>query len=507
MSEKAKNSLSVQGGASAAALLLTVAGASKGLGFLRELLLASYLGASGQVDAYAVAYAIPLFLAGGVGYAFSTALIPGYHRKVVEGGQEAGSHFLSTMCLSSLVWSLVLLIPVWVMPEILVRFAAPSLPEATMRLTVDLMGWLALYVFMLNLVYVLSAAFHTLHHFRIPAVSELVFNVIAIGLFVTFVSQWGVRALVVGSLVGIFLCFLLLITVLLKTRGQACRVAMGPKELVSPLLACLPVAAYYLASQSPGILANYFASGLGEGSIAAFSYAKTILTAVVTLLTLSVARAAFPTFAGLASGGRMEEFRQLVVGLAKLILFLFLPLSTLAWVYREPVLRLLYQRGAFDEAALVLTATAFGFLALGLTFSAWEPVGTRALYAAGDGRSPLLATLGSVGVVLPLCVVLTPVLGLAGVAVSLSVALAVDSGLQVLSLGRRLESPIWRDLCSFFAKCAACALLASVLFFLLPLNGLPAVFGGTALYIGLYGLLIWSLVQPVKSIVSVGMAR
>ncbi len=499
--------LSAQGWASASAMLLGVTGVSKGLGLFRELLLASYLGASGQVDAYAVAYAVPLFLAGGVGYALSTAIIPDYHRIVAECGAEAGGQLLMTSCVSSLLWSLILLSPVWGMPELLVRIAAPSMSEATMKLTVDLMGWLALYVLLLNLVYVLSAVFHAFNHFRLPAASELLFNVVAIGLFVTFVSQWGIRALVLGSLVGISLCVVLLVVVLLRASGELYLRALDPADLVRPLLVCLPVAAYYLASQFPGLLANYFASGLGEGSIAAFGYARTLLVAVVTLTTLSLARGTFPTFAELSAGGKVEEFRQLIVGIGKLVVFVFVPLSTLAVVYRQAIPRLLFQRGAFDDAALALTATAFGFLALGLTFAAWEPVGTRALYAAGDARAPLLATVGSLCSVLPLLIVLTPVLGLAGVALSLSLALAVDSGLQVFSLGRQLESPIWRNLASFFAKCAACALLAGTLFLLLPVNGFPAVLVGTALYIGLYGLLVWSLVQPVKSIVSVGLAR
>jgi putative peptidoglycan lipid II flippase len=503
MGNEGEKTLSAQGWASASAILLGVTGASKGLGLFRELLLASYLGASGQVDAYAVAYAVPLFLGGGVGYAFSTALIPGYHHKVVECGREAGIRFLSTMCLSSQMWSLVLLIPVWVMPEILVRFAAPSLPEATMGLTVDLMGWLALYVFIQNGVYVLSAVFHTFNHFRLPAAIDLIFNVTVIGVLVALANKWEIRALLIGNLTGIAACFLLLTIVLLRGRWKSRLLAIQPKELVRPLVICLPVMAYYFASQSPAILANYFASGLGEGSIAAFGYAKTLLTAVVTLLTLSIARGAFPTFAVLSAGGRTEEFRQLVTGLAKLILFMFLPLSTLAWVYREPVLRLLYQHGVFDDAALVLTATAFGFLALGLTFAAWEPVGTRALYAAGDARGPLLATIGSLCSVLPLLIVLTPALGLGGVALSLSLALAVDSGLQMFSLGLRLESPMLRNLAVFSAKCAACALLAGSPFLVAPVNDVWAVVTGGVCYVGLYSLFVQSLVQPIPMIVSV----
>lgn len=499
--------LSVQSWTSASAMLVGVTGASKALGFFRELLLASYLGASGQVDAYAVAYAIPLFLIGGVGYAFSTGIVPGYHQKVVECGHEAGTRFLATTCLSSFVWSLLLLIPVWIVPEVLVGLAAPSLPEGTARLTAALMGWLALYVLLLNMVYVLSAAFHALNHFRVPAASELVFNLTALGVFVTLVSRWEVRALVIGNLVGIAACGLLLVFALLKAKSEWRGGMVQSGEVFNPLLASLPIAAYYLCSQFPGILANYFAGGLTEGSIAALSYAKTLLAAVVTLITLSVARGAFPTFAVLFSSGQRDELRRFVAGLGKLVVVIFVPLSIVAAVYRAPVLRGLYQRGAFDDAALQLTATAFACLAIGLTFAAWEPIGTRALYAVGDARSPLLATMGSICLLVPLLLVLTPMLGLGGVALSLSLALAADSALQVRYLGRRLESSIWRDLVSFFAKCTACALLAGGFLFVLPGTHLGVVLGGTVLFAGAYGLLIQLLVQPIRSIVTVVVAR
>ncbi|MDR4481286.1 MAG: lipid II flippase MurJ [Nitrospira sp.] len=507
MEKAVGETLSVQSWTSASVMLVGVTGASKALGFFRELLLASYLGASGQVDAYAVAYSIPLFLIGGVGYGFSTSIVPGYHQKVAECGREAGTRFLATMCLSTLVWSLLLLIPVWTVPEVLVWVAAPSLPDGTARLTADLMGWLALYVLLLNMVYVLSATFHALNHFRVPAASELVFNLTALGVFVGLVARWEVRALVIGNLVGIAACGLLLAGALFSAKSEWRGRMVRPREVFAPLLTALPIAAYYVCSQFPSVLANYFAGGLAEGSIAAFSYARTLLTAVVTLVTLSVARGAFPTFAILFSSGKRDELRRFVTGLGKLVVLIFVPLSIVAIVYREPVLRMLYQRGVFDDAALQLTVTAFACLAIGLTFAAWEPIGTRALYAVGDAQSPLLATTGSACLLVPLLMVLTPVLGLGGVGLSLSLALAADSALQMLYLGRRLESPIWRDLASFLAKCIACALLAGGVLFMLPGTQLGVVLSGTILFAGAYVLLVQVLVQPIRSIVTVAATR
>jgi putative peptidoglycan lipid II flippase len=496
-------SLSVESWISASALLVGVTGISKVLGFVRELLLAAYLGASGPVDAYAVAYAIPLFLAGGIGYAFSTSLIPGYHHEVARNGNEAGSRYLVTTCASAVVWSLIVLTPVWLFPNLLVKVSAPWLPEATARLTVELMGWLAFYVLIQNLVYVLSAVFHALSHFRFPAISELFFNIIVIGVFVSAVSKWNIRALVAGNLAGIAACMLLLTIGLVKVRGELHGVDFKSKWLLRPLVACLPVGTYYLASQAPGILANYFASGLGEGNIAAFTYAKVVLMGIVSLITMNIARGVFPTLAKLAAGKRSDDLRQLVTGLAKMICFIFVPVSLGAFLYREPILRLLYQRGAFDEAALQLTATVFGFLALGLVFAAWEPIGIRAFYAAGEMRFPLIATLASIVALLLLLSSLAHAMGLAGVGIAFSIALACDCVVQLYGLHVKVGFVGGPHLELFFAKCVACAMFAGLTLVFLPRsNAIPILFAIIA-YTFAYSILINILVQPIRSITSV----
>lgn len=70
----------MQGWAAASVLLLAVAALSKGLGFIREILIANYYGASGLVDAFSVAYSVPLLAAGGISFAFSVALVRGITR-------------------------------------------------------------------------------------------------------------------------------------------------------------------------------------------------------------------------------------------------------------------------------------------------------------------------------------------------------------------------------------------------------------------------------------------
>src|SRR6266849_9239779 len=74
------NGFSVQGWVSASFILLSVALASKGLGFVREVLVAKYFGVSGQVDAFMVAMSLPMMIGGGIGIAFSTALVPAYQK-------------------------------------------------------------------------------------------------------------------------------------------------------------------------------------------------------------------------------------------------------------------------------------------------------------------------------------------------------------------------------------------------------------------------------------------
>ena len=216
MTVKGGWTLSRQTWISASIILVAAAAISKGLGFGREILIANYFGATGSVDAFAVAYSVPLFVAGGIGFTLSTAIVPGYHRIRASEGPQRAARFLCSAAFASVMCSVILLAPLWIAPLSVMKLVAPALPDATLRLAADLMGWLSLYVLVSNGVYVLTAVFHALNHFKVPAYGDIAFNLATIVILVGYSLPLGIYSLVLGNLVGSLLCLTILAGTLLK---------------------------------------------------------------------------------------------------------------------------------------------------------------------------------------------------------------------------------------------------------------------------------------------------
>lgn len=489
MNKATKRLLPVQGWVAASALLLAVAALSKGFGFFREVLIANYFGASGVVDAFSIAYAIPLLAAGGIGFAFSMALIAKYHQVLIASGKDAATSFLVSMHACCLMISIIVMMPLWIMPNEIVRLVAPGLPPGGAQLAGELLRWLCVYVLSLNVVNLLAATFHVWNHFKVPALGEIGFNAVTIIVLVCWATGLGIHALVLGNLLGNVLCIGLLLGVLVKHRTGIGIRHVRQLNLWTPICLVLPIWGYAICGHLVGIIANYFASGLREGSVAAFGYAKTISAAMVTLVTLNLARGVFPTFAALSSAEQSEEGRALLLALSKVIILFFVPVSVLLAVFRREVLGAFYLRGAFSVADLDTTSTVFLYFAITLVVAALEPIFVRTCFTFADAKTPLLATLAGSCVMVPLMAVLTPLMGIAGIGLSAALGLLIDVTIQVLVLDRRFQGLFAGELAQCLLRSSVCAASLLPLLFLWPAENTTQACVSMLVYLGCYAAL------------------
>lgn len=489
MSKKIRTNFPVSEWAAASVLLMAVAVLSKGLGFLREILTANYFGASGAVDAFSVAYAIPLFAAGGLGFAFSMTLIPKYHGVLAASGKEAAMSFLVNIHVCCLVISILVLMPLWIVPNQIVQLVAPGLQPAGNQLAGELLRWLSVYVLSLNMVNLLVATFHAWNRFKAPAITEIGFNAMTIGILVCCSATLGIHALVFGNLFGNLLCIGLLLGILAKNPSVFSKSYYRWVNLWEPIRLMLPIWGYAICGHLAGIISNYFASGLREGSVAAFGYAKTLCVAMATLTTLSIARGIFPTLAALSSAGKSQEGRALLLALSKVIILVFVPVSILLVVFRKELLSVLYLRGAFDAADLEATAAVFLYFAAILVAAALEPILVRTCFTFADAKTPLLATLaGSLAMVL-MMTFFVPLMGIAGIGLSAAAGLVIEVSIQMLVLDRKFGGLFARELTQCLLRSSLCAGVLLPMLFLWPSTNVLQVSLTILLYAVGYGAL------------------
>jgi len=132
-----------------------------------------------------------------------------------------------------------------------------------------------------------------------------------------------------------------------------------------------------------------FASFLPSGSVSYLFYADRLMEFPLGIFAIAIGMASLPSLSGLASQGKMEEFKDTLSFTFRLTSFISIPAMVGLIALKTPIINLLFQRGMFDYAATEMTAKALLFYSIGL----WAIAGARtvapAFYSLQDTRTPL----------------------------------------------------------------------------------------------------------------------
>jgi len=455
-----KTRFSSQNWISASFILVSISLLSKVFGFVRDILLAKYFGTGAEMDSFMVAISLLMMIGGGLGFALSTAMVPMY-RKIHAGiGEIKANEVAGNLVTLTPLITIIFLLPICIIPLTFVKLVAPSLPETTSQLAAELTRWLAFYILGLNMVYVLTSFYHAFHHFKIPAFTDLLFNIVVILVLMTLAVSWGIHSLVFGNIFGIFLCASILLTFLIKRHLPGFRLNLQTWEIKSFFLLVIPILLFDISCQVGAVIENYFASGLAEGSIAALTFAKRLCVSIIAIVAINISRGVFPTFSTLYYEQNRDSARDLFVKLNKQIIILFVPLTILFIFFRKEIIQVVFMRGAFDLTALKITSTAFLFYSIGLVIAAIEPIFLRACYAFSITIAPLFSTVISVLLIIPLNYFLTPILGIAGIALTTNIGFLFRLMIQAIWLRKKLGGLAIGELSKSLALSLLCAMIA-----------------------------------------------
>lgn len=400
--------------------------ASRLLGFLRDSLVAALLGAGTIADAFLAAFQLVnvarrLLAEGGL----NAALVPAWLRVRDTGGAVAAAAFagrvLGTIAAALIVATLLLGL---LMPFVIMALAPGFSGHETLQLAVDNARLMLPYLAFAGPVTVMMALLNAQGRFALTAFSPLLFNIALIAVMAVLpASRPGavLAAQILAATVGI--AGLLQLSILVLRRGDMTATPLRisfdaeirgflgkavPGMIASSTPQLLMVAGAIVASSSPSAVSwLYFANRLVELPLGIVGVAMG--TVLIPELTRALRSGDQAAVAHAESRGL-----ELAVGLA-------LPAMLGLIVLSEPVVRMLFEHGAFTSGDTAATARALMWLALGLPANVLVKTLSPAFFAREDTMTPLLATLKGVIFAIVLSVLLGHWFGADGVAASLAI--------------------------------------------------------------------------------------
>jgi putative peptidoglycan lipid II flippase len=415
---------------------------SRVLGFVREVLVAAFLGAGPISDAFFVALRLPnmfrsLFAEG----AFSAAFVPLFAGKIAGEGRQAARTFAEDALAVLLVALLAFLIAGEMLAPWILDVLAPGFraDPGKFALAVDLTRIMFPYLLFISLTALQGGVLNSLERFAANAFTPVLLNLFLIAVLL------GVRPLTGEALAwAVTAAGLAQFLWLMLSCAQAGMSLSLPRPRLSPqvkrlLRVMLPGVFGAGVMQINLVVSTAMASLLPTGAVSYLNYADRLNQLPLAVLGIAVGTAILPPLSrqvrlGDDAGAIATQNRGL-----ELALLLTLPAAIALALAAEPILAVLFQHGRFTAADTAATAPALAAYAAGLPAFVIVKVMAPGYFARQDTKTPVKIAALTMAV----NVVLTLALGLAlaqlGIALALSIAGWVNALTLIAVLGRRRQ--------------------------------------------------------------------
>lgn len=433
----------------AAWIIAVVTIVSKLIGFVRDIIIANYYGAAMVSDAYYYAYQIPslsLILLGGVGGPFHSAtvaifskLIPNLQEKPSEHVNNLYSTFMTATIIFFLALSAIMFIfPRQIMGLIIsggspdmINLAATHLKIMTPLLVIG--GIVGIYYGIL-IIY---------RQFMLPNLSPIIMSLAIIGVVIAAPSDQKGYALAWATTIGAILQLIIQYPNIRKLGYKLkpnFAFTNNPEfkeicELLFPAVLSSTVGQIHI------YVDMFFTSSISEGAWTAIGYANRVFQFPVGILVTAFLVPLFPIFAKLVADKDYNGIKNYFNKGVGVLFFGAIPIIIGILVVGMDAVRLVFERGLFDEKATFMVTEALWFLSVSIIPYVFRDSITRVYYSFNDSKTPFVVAFSSIVLKLVLNYVLISKMhfGIGGITLSTSLVTLFNACVLGMFITKKMD--------------------------------------------------------------------
>ena len=415
-------------------------------GFIRDIVIASVLGAGWMADAFVVAQRLPNHFRAIFGEgAFNAAFVPAYAKRLEEQGSEAARLFASSLFRILLAFlSLITVLAIVFMPEV-VSWLAPgffadgqkfALAVALTRITFP-------YLLFVSLVTLLSGMLNAHERFAAAAFAPVLLNLsIIAALLVSWLFPSGAHAAAWGvfgaGILELLLVWLAAARIHILPSMTATSREQTHKRAIGGFFKALGPAVVGSAGVQLAMFADtIIASLLPTGSVASLYFADRLYQLPVGMIGIAAGTVLLPAMSRHWAAGQPDLAHRAQNQAMALTLALSMPFVIAFVLVPEAIMRGLFMRGAFDETAATQAAAVLAAYTVGLPAVVLLRSAVSGFHARSDTTTPVIASFAGIALNIALKIMLARSWGAAGLAFATAMGAWINFGLLVIFAVRR----------------------------------------------------------------------
>ncbi len=366
---------------------------AKVLSYFSEALIAFRVGTSRISDGYYTITSVHSVLYPMISVGIWRVFMPSYRACLTKGltkkAKEMADWF-TTVLLCTVI--LIILIMFLFMP-IVIHLIAPGFDLETRALATDLVRIsLISYIFTIFTA-CLSVVLQSNEYFFASQIRRVVSYIPTMLYSVFLYGKFGVYGLAFAFVGDSILRFLITAYYSKKIYVLSFSFRKPSNEEIEMLRLLPPAFASAACNELQSFVDRMMASTLEIGTVSGLNYGRKLFSVFNGLLSDAIATAIYPQFISMAEKREEEKYRETVITVASIILFITIPVATVCFFFRTTIVTSVFERGAFDVHSTMITTGAFGYYILGLPFSALNTIVVDVLYSYRETSKVMKYTL------------------------------------------------------------------------------------------------------------------
>ncbi len=480
--------------------LIILAVTSKFLGLIRDMLMASNFGASIISDTFFLSNTVLILITTLITHAINTTMIPVLSKIMIDDGISAKNKLTNNILHIMVISSSIVVIISWIFTPFIINIFAPGFDKDQLKLMIRLIKIGLPSIILSAIAGVYRGYLHSEFKYSEASISDLALSVINIVFLLLFSKKYGIETLMIAIIVSGFVQIFIQ-SIGLKTTTYRYRMILNFKDrnIKKITLLTIPVLISTGISDLNKIIDKIMASILPEGSISALNYANKTNTIAMGIFITSIITVIYPMLSDAASRNDMNQLKAILRRGINSIFLITFPTTVIVLVFANPIIKLLFERGAFDSVATNMTAESLFFYSFALTGMALRLILIKVFYSLQDTKTPLINGIISSFLNVGLNFILIRHMAHKGLALATSISSLILTVFLLISITRKIGSIDIKKILFPAIKILLSSLIMGIIMYLL-VNKLPIIYGKNAitnnwifLVIVLLGIIIYGV--------------
>ena len=388
----------------AAWIIMVVTIVSKLIGFVRDIVIANYYGASMVSDAYYYAYQIPslsLILLGGVGGPFHSATVAIFSKLIPslkEKPSEVVNKLYSTFMTATIIFFVLLSVLMYIFPRQIMGLIISGGSEQMIHLASVHLQIMTPLLVIGGIVGIYYGILIIYKQFMLPNLSPIIMSLAIIGIVIAVPNDQKGYALAWATTIGAVLQLVIQYPNI-KKLGYKLKpnfeFVNNPHfkeigELLFPAVLSSTVGQIHI------YVDMFFTSSISEGAWTAIGYANRVFQFPVGILVTAFLVPLFPIFARLVADKDYDGIKNYFNKGVGVLLFGAIPIIIGILVVGMDAVRLIFEHGEFDKIATFMVTEALWFLSVSIIPYVFRDSITRVFYSFNDSATPFTVAFSSI---------------------------------------------------------------------------------------------------------------